>query len=686
MFRILKIIVLLLLVQTLSFGASAAEKKADSAEAAAEKYFAARDWKNLNALAESGRELPPRVQSLIANGFWYQRRWADSLAAMEKIEKKYPAGVAPFARLLMALALERTGQAEKAYAAGLELYQSTASEQFVRYYAMYLLERLTSSTDEKEKWLRRMVKSDTEPAQKAAVLNELERISRLSADDALELLRFEPHNSAALKAAEKAPDSPRKFYRLGYAAYLRGDNKTAVKWLSRLKFNGAYGESGTYYLGISLQRLNRSPEAEPLMKKLVYRRGGSYIQRAINRMRLMLGGKAGDAALADLKKMTASSNADIASGALYALARSGVKDAAEYGRLFLKRFPQSSRADTLRWTFGWKEYQDGNYDGALKEWSIIGDSSAQLLYWRGKALKALGKTAEAQKNTDMLLKKHALTVYAFLAVDGGSLEITDASLPDNMQPAPAGDLERWGFMTHAHMILEEKKDLPSAMRRVQLARWLGQEWEEYSDLRPTLEKLATGNKIPRKILEILYPRPFRAEVERSAKKYSVDPLFIWSIMKQESGFNPTVSSWVGAAGLMQLMPATAAGEAKKMGLKKYRLYSISDNIAMGASHLSGLFKRYDRADWAAAAYNAGSGNVNKWNAQRSGWAADAWMEAVPFRETRGYVKNVLRNYAVYQKLYGKTDMKSLNPSQENSEPASDPALEAPAVNSQEAAS
>jgi len=686
MFRILKILALILLVQTLPFGASAAEKKAAPAELSAEKYFAARDWKNLNALAGSGGKLTPRALSLIANGFWYQRRWADSLAVMEKIEKNYPKGVLPYARLLMALALERTGRAKEAYSAGLELYQSTASEQFVRYYAMYLLERLTSSVDEKEKWLRRMVKADTAPAQKAAVLNELERIGRLTADDGLELLHFEPQNAAALKAAEKAPASPRKYYRLGYSAYLRGDSRTAVKWLSQLKFNDPYGESGTYYLGISLQRLNRSPEAEPLMKKLVYRRNGSYVQRAVNRLRLMLGGKADAAVLADLRKMSENSSAAVASAALYALARSSTAGADEYGRAFLRSFPEGSRADALRWEFGWKKYQDGNYEGALKEWSVIGSSSAQLLYWRGKTLEALGNHAEAQTNTDMLLKQHALTVYSFMAKDGGSLEITDAPLPKNMKPAPAGELERWGFMTHAHMVLEGKNDLPTVMRRAQLARWLGQEWEEYWDLRPALEKMTDGNKVSRKILEILYPRPFRAEVEQSAKKYGVDPLFIWSVMKQESGFNPSVSSWVGAAGLMQLMPATAAGEAKKMGLKNYRLYSVSDNIAMGASHLSGLFKRYVRPDWTAAAYNAGGGNVNKWNRTRSGWDADAWMEAVPFRETQGYVKNVLRNYAVYQKLYGRTDMKSLKPAEQSEAPVSDPELEAPAVKEQEAAS
>ena len=73
---------------------------------------------------------------------------------------------------------------------------------------------------------------------------------------------------------------------------------------------------------------------------------------------------------------------------------------------------------------------------------------------------------------------------------------------------------------------------------------------------------------------------------------------------------------------------------------------------MGTSHIGGLIARFERLDWAVSAYNAGGGNVNKWNAERGDWEQDAWMESVPFRETNDYVKKVLGNYEVYKKLYG----------------------------------
>ncbi len=646
-------------------------------EERAEELFAERDWQGLEDLMDSGEELSPRALSLVANALWYQSRWEDALWLMKSIENSYPKSVLPYARLLMALALERMGQTKEAYTAARSLYNdSTAKEKIPRYYSMYILERLSQTPNEKEKWLRNMAASETNRSRRATVMSELAKIDSLSPADALEILRVSPQNSAALKIAAKAPASPQKNYRLGYGAYLSGDYKTAVNYLKQLDFNAQYGESGTYYLGISLMRLDRDAEAVPLMVKLVYRNGSDHIQRAVNRLTDMLGGKANNAAQKALLKMTDDRNATIAATALYALARSNWKRKDLARDAYLKRFPTGRRADALRWVEGWKKFRAGNFKGALADWAGKGDSSAQLLYWRARVYRGMGKTVSADKLTEELLNQHPLTVYSFMAVPGGSLEITDEPLPENFRPAPPDDLERWGFMTHARMVLEDKKDLPSRVRRAQLAAWLGQEWHIYRDLRGAVEPLMTGTKISRGMLEIDYPRPFRATVERAAKKYGVDPLFIWSIMKQESSFDPSATSWVGASGLMQLMPATAADEAKIIGMGKYSLYNARDNIELGASHISRLIKRYGRLDQVAAAYNAGAGNVNRWNSDRADWEADAWMEAVPFRETNGYVKNVLRNYAVYQKLYGKTED---IPATEQPQPNDDPELQTPEV-------
>ncbi len=686
-----KILAAFVVAAMFAAGAFAAVKNAPApvpaSERRAEKLFIARDWKGMDALLQSGERLTPRALSLAANALWYQKKYAESLELMNKVGSRYPKGVAPYARLFKALACERTQQPKEAYQTALALWKDKTAPALARYYAMYALFRLTENVDEKEKWLRRMMAVSTDKARTGAVCRELNTLGRLTPDDALALLKVEPQNAAALKIAAKAPDSPQKFYRLGYAAHLRGDHKTAVANLSRLKLNAPYGESGTYYLCVSLQRLDRSVEAEPLLEDLVLKKDSEYMTRGMARLRLMLGGKAHDKALAALLKMSENKNETIAKQALYTLAVSRWDKADEARDAYLERFPEGQRANTLRWARGWSRFRAGKYEEALENWRGAGESSAQLLYWRAKAHDELGESEKAAQLRRTLLQKHALTVYAFLTEPEGSLEISEAGLPKELTPARVSELERWGFMTHAHMLLANAEDTKSRARRAKLARWLGLDWQVYRDLHGIAEPYMTGTSVPRVLLEQIYPRPFRSTVEAAAKKYGVDPLFIWSIMKQESGFNPTVSSWVGAAGLMQLMPATAAGEARRMKLKKYSLYGVTDNINMGAHHIAGLMAAWEHPEWVAAAYNAGGGNVKKWNAARGDWDMDAWMEGVPFRETNGYVKNVMRNYYVYQKLYGKTDMSKFRPTPPASEDISpDPAVDAPDTPVNEAAS
>ncbi|MBR1896419.1 MAG: hypothetical protein IJ822_06515, partial [Pyramidobacter sp.] len=334
-------------------------------ERQAEKLFAARDWKGMEALLNSGEKLTPRALSLAANALWYQKQYARSLELMERVGTRYPRSVAPYARLLMALAQERTEKPQEAYGTAIALWRDKSAPSLAKFYAMYALVRLTENKDEKEQWLRRLLDLSSDKARRGTVCRELLSIGRLSPTDALALLRLEPQNAAALKLAAKAPDSPQKFYRLGYAAHLRGDHKTAVANLSRLKLNASYGESGTYYLCVSLQRMDRSLEAEPLLEKLVLKKDSEYMARGMGRLRLMIGGKAHAKALAALQEMSQNKDTEIAKQALYTLAVSRWEKADEARDEYLERFPTGRRANRLRWDRGWARYRAGDPEGAL---------------------------------------------------------------------------------------------------------------------------------------------------------------------------------------------------------------------------------------------------------------------------------------------------------------------------------
>ena len=156
----------------------------------------------------------------------------------------------------------------------------------------------------------------------------------------------------------------------------------------------------------------------------------------------------------------------------------------------------------------------------------------------------------------------------------------------------------------------------------------------------------------RQDLEALYPRPYKAVVDSAAKQYGTDPNFVWAIMRQESAFKPDARSYVGAAGLMQFMPATAREEARRAGLSHYDLYNPSDSIRLGASHLATLAKSFGRPEYVMAAYNAGGGNTRKW-LRDGGDRLDLahWIECIPFTETSGYVQRVSANLEIYRRLY-----------------------------------
>ena len=158
------------------------------------------------------------------------------------------------------------------------------------------------------------------------------------------------------------------------------------------------------------------------------------------------------------------------------------------------------------------------------------------------------------------------------------------------------------------------------------------------------------------LLDAGWPAP--AEIPADA---GLDPALALGIIRQESSFDPTTVSPVGAAGLMQLMPGTATLVAKTLGIRG-RLPSLtadaSLNIKLGTSYLHGLMDDDDNCTpLAVAAYNAGPNRVAEWlsaNGDPRTGATDMldWIEEIPFAETRNYVQRVIENEVIYRAKRG----------------------------------
>lgn len=151
-----------------------------------------------------------------------------------------------------------------------------------------------------------------------------------------------------------------------------------------------------------------------------------------------------------------------------------------------------------------------------------------------------------------------------------------------------------------------------------------------------------------------YPTPHRVELMREAQAAALDPAYVYGLIRQESRFVLDARSHVGAAGLMQVMPATAKWTAKKVGMSYSPdlMHDRDFNLRIGTNYLKLVLDRFDGAQaLAAAAYNAGPGRPARW---RDGPVIDAaiWAENIPFNETRDYVRKVLIGGAVYAQLLG----------------------------------
>ena len=153
----------------------------------------------------------------------------------------------------------------------------------------------------------------------------------------------------------------------------------------------------------------------------------------------------------------------------------------------------------------------------------------------------------------------------------------------------------------------------------------------------------------------IYPFPYRATIERYAGTYGVDAHLAAAVIKAESKFQNDVHSHRGAVGLMQLMPETAGWIAEQIDDYSYSVDGLHDperNIRYGIWYLSSLQREFYGNDvLALAAYNAGRGNVRDWM-QKYGWGSDfSDIDAIPFNETREYVRRVLHDEKEYDRLY-----------------------------------
>jgi tetratricopeptide (TPR) repeat protein len=159
--------------------------------------------------------------------------------------------------------------------------------------------------------------------------------------------------------------------------------------------------------------------------------------------------------------------------------------------------------------------------------------------------------------------------------------------------------------------------------------------------------------LPADTVRVLFPLAFKGQVEKDCEERKVPREMVYAVMRAESTFNHRAVSSAGAEGIMQLMPPTAKGIAKDMKLKEFDLKDPLTSITFGIVYLSWLNKMF-KGDFESmvAGYNAGAGNVKKWQKEIINKDTDYFIEFVPFEETRTYILRTNRLFLQYRTIYG----------------------------------
>ena len=161
-----------------------------------------------------------------------------------------------------------------------------------------------------------------------------------------------------------------------------------------------------------------------------------------------------------------------------------------------------------------------------------------------------------------------------------------------------------------------------------------------------------------KLLKILYPKTYSEIVSVYAEEYDVEENLIYAVIKAESNFESQAVSNRDAIGLMQIVEETAIDVAKKNNIDidteniEEEILDVDNNINIGTKYLSTLLTQYGNIEVALAAYNAGIGTVNNWIEKQVIQADGSDIENIPYKETNNYVRKILRDYRIYNELYG----------------------------------
>lgn len=350
------------------------------------------------------------------------------------------------------------------------------------------------------------------------------------------------------------------------------------------------------------------------------------------------------------------------------------------GLQVLHRWPDDPASWDLQWDLSRRQLLAGQWSAAQTLLQAIPAErlppplAARQRFWLGHSQRQLGQEAAATATWQELRRRNPGGYYgwrAALRLGKGDLQRDasgDRATPrqgNNWQPLASGeaDLDRlWRLdqRTEAWETWRQRRanvppsESPELLLEGRLRQGVGDDWTGLAQLERAALRLKPAQcQLLPQLERSLHPPRFLDLFRNAGRAQNLPMALLQGLAQQESRFTPAVRSSVGAVGLMQLMPATAA-ELAGEPLSPADLEDPARNVELGSRYLSGLLRQWQGEPvLAVASYNAGPGAVQGWRTDQLQRAPELWVEAIPYPETRLYVKKVLGNAWSYQQQQNK---------------------------------
>jgi soluble lytic murein transglycosylase len=343
---------------------------------------------------------------------------------------------------------------------------------------------------------------------------------------------------------------------------------------------------------------------------------------------------------------------------------------------YVRSNPRARRADDARWFKAWSLFRLGRSAEARVALASLerGPKRESALYWQARLAPDRTRAVGLYRT---LVSEAPESWYGLLA----AARLASLQEPPSRRPALGSDpeLER-PIPAEAQAALESAGALFSVgLREEALAELRAQLHAGHNRGRAAalaeLAAFAGDAELPYRVARDRppasiqaarwrHPLAYPALVQQSAASAGVDPFLVLAVMLRESAFREDARSNAGAEGLLQLLPRTADRLAALIGLPEEGAGPLTDaRVAtnLGAHYLGLLAARFGDPALTVAAYNAGPRAAAAWATERAGLPLDEWVEDIPYRETRQYVKVVVAEYALYRRLYGGAAEPSIDP-------------------------